>query len=81
MSNRCADCFKQLLESWNKQSKAFVSKVTEASYLVAELAAQKRKSDTVGENLMMPVCEITADKMLGQGEVREIEMFHLQKVR
>jgi hypothetical protein len=37
------------LESQNKQSKAFVSKVTvsekaqEASYLVAELIAQKRK--------------------------------------
>jgi hypothetical protein len=49
MTSKSADCFKWPLESRNKQSKAFVSKVTvsgktqEAIYLVAELIAQKRK--------------------------------------
>jgi hypothetical protein len=51
-------------------SKAFVSKVTvsekilEASYLVAELDAQKRKSHTGGENLTMSACKIRVAKML-----------------
>jgi hypothetical protein len=60
-------------------SKAFVKKVTfsekaqEASYLVAELIAQKRKRHTVGENLVMPACKIIVSKMLGQEAVREIE--------
>lgn len=45
----------------------------EASYLVAELIAQKRKSHTVGENLIMPACQILVGKMLGQNAVRAIE--------
>jgi hypothetical protein len=40
-----------------------------ASYLVAELIAQKRKSDTVGENLIIPVCKIIVGKMLAQDVV------------
>lgn len=54
MKNKSADYFKRLLESQNKQSTAFVSKVSvskkarETSYLVAEIIAQKRKSHTVG---------------------------------
>jgi hypothetical protein len=50
LTSKCADYFKRLLESQNKQSKAFVKKVTfsekaqEASYLVAELIAQKKES-------------------------------------
>jgi hypothetical protein len=52
----------------SKQSKAFVSEVTvsekaqEASYLVAELDAQKRKRHTGGENLTMPACKIRVAK-------------------
>jgi hypothetical protein len=70
-----ADYFKWRLKSKNKQIKAFVSKVTvnvkaqEASYLVAELIAQKRESQTVGENLIMPACKIIVGKMLGQDAV------------
>jgi hypothetical protein len=54
----------------SKLSKAFVSKVTvsekalEASYLVAELVAQKRKSHTGDENLTMSACKIRVAKML-----------------
>jgi hypothetical protein len=51
----------------------FSEKAQEASYLVAELIAQKRKSHTVGENLIMPACKIIVSKMLGQDAVREIE--------
>jgi hypothetical protein len=49
MTSKSADYFTWLLESQNKQSKAFVSKVTvsekaqEASYLVAELLPIKGK--------------------------------------
>jgi hypothetical protein len=74
MTSKSADYFKRLLESQNKESKSFVSKGTvkeraqEAGDLVAELIAQKRKSHTVGENLLMPAC-----KMLGQDALREIE--------
>ena len=79
MSNKSADYFKRLLETQRKQSAAFVSKVSvsenaqEASYLVAELIAQKRKSHTVGENLIMPACKILVGKMLGQDAVRATE--------
>jgi hypothetical protein len=54
-----------------KQSEAFVSKVTvhekaqEASYLVAELIAQKRKSHAVGKNLILLASKIIVGKMLG----------------
>jgi hypothetical protein len=47
----------QMQQCLQQQIKAFISKVTarekalEASYLVAELNAQKRKSHTVGENI------------------------------
>jgi hypothetical protein len=57
------------LESHSKHSQAFVSKVTvseeaqEARYLVAELIAQKRKSHTVDENLIIPACKIIIGKM------------------
>jgi hypothetical protein len=63
----------------SKQIKAFVSKVTvsekdkEASYLVAKLIAQKRKSHTVGENLIMAACKSIVGKMLRQDAVRETE--------
>jgi hypothetical protein len=63
------------LESQNEQSKAFVSKITacekalEASYLVPELNAQKRKSHTSGEKLTMPVYKIGVAKMLRQDAV------------
>jgi hypothetical protein len=49
LTSKGAYYFKWLLESQNKQSKAFVKKVTfrekaqEASYLVTELTARRRK--------------------------------------
>jgi hypothetical protein len=70
-----ADYFKRLLASQNKQSKAFVRKVTvsemaqDASYLAAELTAQKRKSHTVGDNLIMQACKVTIGKMMTQDVV------------
>jgi hypothetical protein len=79
LASKGADYFKRLLESQNKQSKVFVKKVTfsekahEATYFVAELIAQKRKSHTVGEKLIMPTCKIIVSKMLGQDAVQEIE--------
>jgi hypothetical protein len=79
MTSKGADYFKQLLESQNKQHKAFVIKVTvsekaqEASYFVAELTAEKRKSHAVGEILIMPACKITVCKMLGKYAVRETD--------
>jgi hypothetical protein len=56
---------------------AFVSKVTfsekaqEASYLEAELIAQKRHAGD--ENLTMPLCKIIGDKMLEQDAVQEMD--------
>ena len=79
MKNKSAGCFKRLLESQKKQSTAFVNKVSvsekaqEVSYLVAEIIAQKRKSHTVGENLIMPACKIIVGTMLEQNAVQEIE--------
>jgi hypothetical protein len=40
----------------------FSEKAQEASYLVAELTALKRKSHTVGENTIMPACKIVVRK-------------------
>jgi hypothetical protein len=45
--------------------------------LVAELIPQKRKSHTVGENLIKPACKIIVGKMLGQYAVQEIGNFPL----
>jgi hypothetical protein len=48
MTGKSADYFKRLLESQNKERKAYVSKITgsektqEANYLVAEFIAKKR---------------------------------------
>jgi hypothetical protein len=78
MISKSPDYFKWLLTSQNKHSKASVSKVTvsekaqKASHLVAELTAQRRKSHTVGENLVMPACKIKVGKMLGKDALEEI---------
>jgi hypothetical protein len=75
MTSKSADYFNPLLDYQNKLSQAFVSivavseKVQEASYLVAELIAQKRISHTVGENIIMLACKIILCKMLGQDAV------------
>ena len=59
MKNTSADYFETLLKSQKKQSTASLSKVSvrekafEANYLAAEIIAQKRKSHTVGENLIL----------------------------
>jgi hypothetical protein len=79
ITSKIADYFKQLLESLSKDSTAFVSiatvseKAHEVSYLGAELIVQKRKSHTVGENLIMSACRIIVRKMLGKDAVRETE--------
>jgi hypothetical protein len=79
ITSKSADYFKRLLESQNKESKAFANKVKasgkdqEENYLAAELIAQKRKCSTVGENLIKPACNIIVGKMLGRDAVREIE--------
>ena len=68
-----------------KQSKAFVAKVTfsakvrEASYLVTELVAHKRKSQKVVENLIMPACNVIVGKTVQQNAVREIEKVSLKQ--
>ncbi|CAI9717953.1 Hypothetical predicted protein [Octopus vulgaris] len=79
MKNQSAEFFKRLLESQKKQSTAFMSKVSvsekalEASYLVAEIITQKRKSHTVGENSILPACKVIVSKMLEQNAQQEIE--------
>jgi hypothetical protein len=56
------------LDSQDKQRKVFEEKVTisekaqEARYLVAELVAQKMKSHTIAESLIMPACKIIVKK-------------------
>ena len=71
--------FKGLLESQKKQNTSVLSNVNvsektlEASYLVAEIIAQKRKRHSVGENITLPACIIIVSKMLGQNAVHEIE--------
>jgi hypothetical protein len=77
MTSKNPDYFKWLLASQNRQSEAFVSKgavsekTQKASYLVAELNEEKRKSHTVGENLIMPACKIKVGKMRGKDTVEE----------
>ena len=64
-----ADYFKQILAS---QTKVFILKshITEnsqeASNLVTKLIAQRRKSHTIGENLITSACKMREIKMLGQ---------------
>lgn len=46
----------------------------EASNFLGQPPTQKRKSHTVGENLIMPMCnKITLSKMLGQDAIWENE--------
>ena len=72
LSNKTVDYFRRLLDSQQKQRKVFKRKVTisdkaqEASYLVAELVAQKMKSHTIAESLIMPACKIIVRTMLGE---------------
>jgi hypothetical protein len=69
------------LDPQNKQCKFFEKKVTiseraqEASYLVAELIAQKMESHTIAESLIMPACKIIVRTMIGQGDESEINKF------
>jgi hypothetical protein len=64
LSNKTIDYFQRLSDSQGKQRKVLVKKVTtsekaqEASYLVAELVAQKMKSHTIDESLIMPACKL-----------------------
>ncbi|PNF40330.1 hypothetical protein B7P43_G04518 [Cryptotermes secundus] len=57
MTNK-SDGYLNLLESQNKESKPFVSKVA-VKRLAAEVTAQKMKSHTVDENLIMTACKIS----------------------
>lgn len=60
-----------------KQTEVFIlqslinEKSQEARCLVAKLIAQRRKSRTAGENLIMPLCKIIVIKTLGQDAIRE----------
>jgi hypothetical protein len=47
-------------------------KAQEASYLVAELIAQKMKSHIIAESLIMPACKIIVRKMTGKEAESEI---------
>jgi hypothetical protein len=86
VSSENADYFKWRLKSKNKLCKAFVSKVTvsvkaqEGSYLVAELIAQKKESQTAGENLIMPACKIIVVKCWDKMRYEKLKMFHFQTV-
>ena len=77
--HKTTDYFKRLLESQVQQSKFFEKKVTvsetaqEASYLVAELVAQKKKSHVIAESIIMPACKITVNTMLGKKALCEVE--------
>ena len=72
LSNKTVDYFRRLLDSQQKERKAFKRKVTisdkaqEASYLVAELVAKKMKSHTIAESLIMPACKIIVRAMLSE---------------
>lgn len=79
VAKKDAAYFKQLLKSKGKQRQSFVGRFTvsekaqKASYLVAELIAQKKESYTIGVDLIMPACKIIVGKVLGEDAVREIE--------
>ena len=45
----------------------------EVNYLVAEIIAQKRKSHTIGENLILPYIKVIVDKMLLKNALQEIK--------
>jgi hypothetical protein len=67
------------LDSQDKQRKVFDNKVTvsekaqEASYLVAELVAQKLKRRTAAESLIMPACKIIVKTMTGKEAESEVD--------
>jgi hypothetical protein len=71
--------FQRLLDSQNKQRKVSEKKVTisekaqEASYLVAELIAQKMKSRATAESLVTPACKTIARTTIGKGAQTEID--------
>ena len=77
--HKTTDYFKRLLESQVQQSRVFEKKVTvsekaqEASYLVAELVAQKKKSHVIAESIIMPACKIIVNTMLGKEALCEVE--------
>jgi hypothetical protein len=48
-------------------------KAEEASYLVAELTAEKVKSHTTAENIMIRACKITAKTVTGKVAESEID--------
>ena len=52
-------------------------KALEANYLVAEIIAQKGKSHTVGDNLILPACKIIVGKM----QHKKFERFHIQTIQ
>jgi hypothetical protein len=76
--HKTTDYFKHLLESQVQQSKVFEKKVTvsekaqEASYLVAELVTQKKKSHVIAESIIMTACKIIVNTTLC-----EVEKVHL----
>jgi hypothetical protein len=67
------------VSGFKKQRKVFEKKATiseknqEASYLVAELTAQKIKSHTIAASLMMLACKIIVRTMIGNEAESEID--------
>jgi hypothetical protein len=79
---KTTDYFKRPLESQVQQCKVFEKKVNvsekaqEASYLVAQLVAQKKESHVIAESSIMPACKIIVNTLLGKEALCEVEKVH-----
>lgn len=74
IGHKATGYFTQLLYSQNRvklcfQKVLFCQKPQESSYIVTELIAQKKKSPTAGEKLIMSACKIIVSKMFRQDGV------------
>jgi hypothetical protein len=52
-----------------------VRKAQEASYLVAQLVAQKKKSHVIAESIIMPACKMMVNTMLGKEALCEVNVY------
>lgn len=78
LSTKTADYFERLLAAKKLQKSTFLKsvkvsdKAQEASYLVAEIIAKKRKSHLIAESLILPACQIMVKTMIGEDAEKEI---------